>query len=86
MTSDEALRDIKGYASANRFSLTPHAILRARQRGASRADVRSALMNATSCAVGQQRDRWEVVGTDLDGDDLKLVVVLEAGVLVVTLF
>ncbi len=82
----EALRDIKGYASANRFHVHPHAMRRARERGASRADIHAALTSATTCAVGQAPGRWEVVGADLDGDPLKLAVVFEGGLLVITLF
>jgi hypothetical protein len=86
VTPAEALRDIKGYASANRFNIHPHALKRARERGATRAHIQAALTNATTCVVGQMPGRWEVVGTDLDGDPLKLAVVFEDGLLVITLF
>jgi hypothetical protein len=44
-----------------------------------------ALREATGCQA-EQDDRFKVFGADRDGDDLTMVVVLEAGVLVVTLF
>jgi hypothetical protein len=54
------------------------------QRGASAAHVRAALSGATKCVA--DADKWKVTGPDLDGDDLTCVVVIEGGVLVVTLF
>ncbi len=55
------------------------------ERGVLQADLRHALVNARSCAV-QRSDSWRVEGIDLDGDDLSVVVVIEDGLLVVTLF
>jgi hypothetical protein len=57
-----------------------------RERGASRADVRRALETATGCEA-EPDERWKVTGgVDLDGDPLGAVVVLEDGVVVVTVF
>lgn len=42
-------------------------------------------MNARSCAP-QTDGKWKVEGSDLDGDDLTVVVVIDDGLLVVTLF
>jgi hypothetical protein len=55
------------------------------QRNVRRADVRHALMGARACAA-QPNGRYKVAGPDFDGDDLHVVVVIEDGVLVVTLF
>jgi hypothetical protein len=55
------------------------------ERGATVADVRHALTNATSCEAAE-RGRWRVTGKDLDQEVLRVVVVLEAGVVVVTVF
>lgn len=55
------------------------------QRNLKPGDLRSALVSAASCK--DQRDgKWKVTGPDLDGDALDVVVVIEAGVLVVTVF
>jgi hypothetical protein len=55
------------------------------ERGVRAADLRNALVNARSCAP-QAGERWKVEGSDLDGDDLTVVVVIDDGLLVVTLF
>ncbi len=80
----QALADVRGYASAGRISYTNHARARMATRGANAAHVRSALMGATACVA--DADKWKVTGPDLDGDDLTCVVVIEAGVVVVTVF
>lgn len=48
-------------------------------------DLRNALVNARSCSA-QKDDRWKVEGSDLDGDDLTVVGVIDDGLLIVTLF
>jgi hypothetical protein len=55
------------------------------ERGATSRDVMVALAGAHSCRA-QPQERWRVEGRDEDGDELTLVVVLEDGALVVTLF
>jgi hypothetical protein len=54
-------------------------------RGARRADVHAALSGATDCKTGDD-GRWRVTGKDLDGDELTVVVALDDGVVVVTVF
>ena len=54
------------------------------KRGASRWDVRTALVSATECRAAA--GRWKIRGHDRDGDELLVVVVLEDGVVVVTVF
>ena len=87
MTAEElkALDDVRGYAGANRIILSRHAERRMDQRGASYEDVRHALANAHDCR-GQHDGTWRVSGADLDGDEVTIVVALEDGVVVVTLF
>ena len=82
---NDALRDIIGYAAAGRFRIEPHCRVRMRERGSSVEDVRYALVNAESC-TGQPNGRWKVKSSDLDGDELTMIVVLQSGVIVVTLF
>ena len=55
------------------------------ERGAQYEDVRQALANARRCKAADQ-GRWKVSGDDLDGDELTLVVAIEAGVVVVTVY
>lgn len=85
VSSEEALRDIRGFASAGRLRIELHARQRMRERGASFADVKHALAGAQRCRL-QENGRWRVDGEDLDGDELTAVVVLESGVVVVTVF
>jgi hypothetical protein len=81
----QALGDVRGYALANRIEYAPHARLRMRERHVSREDVRSALVTAMSCQA-EPDERWKVPGVDTFGDDLAVIVVIEDGVVVVTLF
>jgi hypothetical protein len=87
VTDDEALRDVRGFASANRVRFTRHARERAAQRAGGTVGelhVLHALKNATACVSSETK--WKVSGPDLDGDELEAVVVIESGVIVVTLF
>lgn len=91
MKPAEALEAIRGYALANRIVLTPHAQERMRRRNVRTADVRHGLVSARR-AVFQpkkpdwQSDRWKLESTDLDGVELELVVSIEDGVIVVTVY
>ena len=85
MSPAEALRDIRGFSAAGRIRIEGHARQRMAERGARYADVVHALSNASGCAL-QENGRWRVNGEDLEGDDLTAIVVLEQGVVVVTLF
>ena len=71
--------------SAGQIVIAGHARARMGERGVTLGDVRHALSNATACKA-QPNGRWRVTGPELDGDELVLVVVLEAGVVVVTVF
>jgi len=84
-TAAIALKDINGYAAANRITLTDHAIRRARQRNASIADIRHGLMTAQTCK-DQNDGTWKVFSEDLDGDELILIVALQSEDLIITLF
>lgn len=84
-TPDEALQDVRGYASAGRVVVTSHARQRMQERGARMADVQAALAGATRCEPAKE-NRWKVTGPDLDGDELSAIVVVEDGVVVITLF
>ena len=88
MDSAEALRAVRGLARANRVVFTKHAAREAVECGASRDDVCCALANATSIrASGRGRaSDWTVTGPDKSGDDLEIAVVVENGVLVITVY
>ncbi|HEY3545334.1 MAG TPA: DUF4258 domain-containing protein [Propionicimonas sp.] len=82
----EALEAVKGYAGANRIYIGDHARERMEERGATERDIREALMTASACGL-QTNGRWKVTGgRDLDGTELELVVVIEDGLVVMTLF
>lgn len=81
----EALREIRGLAGANRVRFTGHARRRMTERGAQVNDVLNALRNASRCTSDTDAPgRWKVFGEDLDGAELVAVVVIEDGVLVIT--
>jgi hypothetical protein len=86
MTAAEALAEIRGLAAAGRVEFTDHAREEMEDASADFLDVLNALRKATSCRYQKQKDRWKVVGPDLDADDLTIVVALDDGVLVVTVW
>jgi hypothetical protein len=79
------LVDIRGFARANRVELSGHAKTRCYERGITFREVVDALADARSCAA-EPKARWRVDGTDRDGDALVLVVAIEDGLLVVTVY
>jgi hypothetical protein len=80
-----ALADIRGYAAADRILIVRHAWQRMAERGARYEDVRHALAGARKCRAAEQ-GRWKVFGEDREEDELVCVVIIEAGVVVVTVF
>ena len=87
MTSAEesALADIRGYAAANRIQLTLHARQRMEQRRTRFQELRSILMKAPACS-SLPSERWRVHGMDVDGDTLEVIVVIQDGLIIITLF
>jgi hypothetical protein len=83
--SAEVLKTIRGYAAANRITLTGHARKRMAERNVRYADIRTALVNARSCRPADGTN-WRATGPDVDGDDLDVVVALEDGLIVVTIY
>ena len=86
MTEAQALREVRGLASAGRVEFTDHARDEMEEAGAGFLDVMNALRKATSCRHQPKSDRWKVLGPDRDGEELTVIVVLEDGVLVVTVW
>ena len=85
MTPGEALADIRGHAQAGRVEFTGHAVLRARQRGVRIGEAVTALAYAHGCRHDED-EKWRALCRDRDGDLLELIVAIEDGLLVVTLF
>jgi hypothetical protein len=79
----KALEDVRGFAGARRVVLPKHARDEMYQAGAQVEDVLHALANADSIRASHS-GRWKVTGKDLDGDDLDVVVLIEDGLIVVT--
>ena len=81
-----ALAEIHRLAQFDRIRFTRHAADRMDQRGAKREDVRAALVSGT-VAIAQERGGWRVEGgVDSAGDELTVIVDIEADVIVITLF
>jgi hypothetical protein len=86
VTPAEALETAHRAGATGQFFVSIHARERQGERTAHRADIREALRTTTKAKL-QENERWRLDGgTDLDGDDLTLIVVFEAGVIVVTVF
>lgn len=87
MTDAEALEEIKRLVGLGRVVFTRHARERMGDRSATAGDVCEAMLTARSAAWQADRSNWRVSGgVDLDGDDLTIIVDIEADVVVVTLF
>lgn len=66
---------------------TGHARQRMRQRGANERDVENGLLTATTCAWQDDHQTWHCEGgVDCDGDDIEVSVVIDADVVVVTVY
>ena len=85
MNAAEALKLIQAAGRTGGFWIERHARLRMAQRGAQVADIQRGLTVARSCKL-QDNGRWKVPTEDLNGDDLTLIVALDNGVVIVTLF
>jgi hypothetical protein len=85
VTSAEALADIRGYARAGRVEFTEHVVMRARQRRVRIGEIVTALAYTHDCRH-EESEKWRALCRDRDGDLLEMIVVIEDGLLVVTLF
>jgi hypothetical protein len=70
----------------NDFVLTSHVLERMGQRKVRRADIVECGRTAKKCTHDPARDTYKVAGFDLDGDDLTVVVGIDNGVVIVTVF
>jgi hypothetical protein len=55
------------------------------KRNVSYEELEEALLNAKSC-LPDRDGKWKVIGPDADGDDLTVIIVLDDGVRVVTVY
>jgi hypothetical protein len=87
VSDERALGEIKRLTRLNRVVFRMHARERMKIRGAVVGDVLNALVSATSARWQHEQETWRVDGgVDCDGDDLTVIVDLEADVIVVTIF
>lgn len=89
MTSDEAKSTISALASASpaNIAFAPHARDQMSARKLSFHDVRNVLIHASSCVASTEGvARWVLHGVDLDGEDTRVVCVIEGRVIVITVF
>jgi len=71
----------------NDFILTFHAEQeRMPQRNVRRADIVECGRTAKKCALDPTRGTYKVLGHDLDGEDLTVIVGIDNGVVVVTVY
>jgi hypothetical protein len=82
-----ALTEIKRLAGLNRIVYSSHARDRMFERGATARDVRAALLSATVARWQADRRNFKVDGgVDCDGDEMTVIVDIQADVIVVTIF
>ena len=87
MSDAKALGEIKRLTKLDRVIFRMHARERMATRGAVAGDVLNALLSATTASWQHDHETWRVGGgVDRDGDDLTVIVDLEADVIVVTIF
>lgn len=81
-----ALEAILGFAAANRIRFTRHARDQMAERGVTRADVRHALLRASQAIWQGDKQNWRVNSFDLASDKLRVILAIEDGDVVVTVF
>jgi len=86
VTDAEALATVRRLALAGSYRVSRHAQERAAERGVRVGDIRHGLINATAARWQADRATWRLESVDREGDGLTLAVVIEALVVVVTVF
>lgn len=86
ISPDEVLAEVRRCGARGLVRYSTHALRRMDERNVREKDVLCALRSAARCGPADRPGRWKVFGQDLDDDELVLVVVLQAGVIVVTVF
>ena len=88
LTPDEVVSQAHLAGHTRQFrTAEPHVSQRMAERGATRRCISRALQTASKAIHQPEQDRWKLTGgIDIDGDELVLIVRIDRGVLVVTLF
>lgn len=85
--SGDVLREAHLAGKLDQFQLTEHALAEAKEANARHSDIRNALKTAKAALFQSENGRWKLVGgTDIEGVELKLIIELRHGVLIVTVF
>mgnify|MGYP001404377411 CR=1 FL=1 len=85
MKNRDVVRDIRGFAAARRVRVTSHGRKRMSERGVTYADLRHGLMSANDCEEGANGG-WKVCTSDMSGDPLTVILFIQDGLLIVTVF
>lgn len=85
MKPAEALALIKRAAMTQQLEYQTHARRRMAERRVRRVDVEQACLTAPE-AILQDNERWRLDGQDASGDDLTVIVTIDAGIVIVTVF
>jgi hypothetical protein len=80
------LDQIRRFGRLRQIEYADHARDQMKARNVSRADVQRALVSAGRIWPADEPGRWEVEGWDLDHTALRVVVAIERGALVVTVY
>ena len=85
MTARKALQAAKAAGRTGQFYIvTTHPF---GKHNVTRIDIAKGLATATRATYQAENDRWRVEGgTDLDGDDLTVILAFDEGVIVVTAY
>lgn len=86
VTVADMLARVRGYTRAGRWMVDRHhCVPRMRQRHIQMRDIEHGLLAGTECHL-QENGRWKLGTTDCDGDPLVLILHVDDGILVVTVF
>ena len=85
MSPDDALVLIQEYGREENIFLTQHAIERMLERNVEMEDILRAIETATVCKH-QEGSKWKVIGEDWFCDELTLIISIEGGNVVITLY
>lgn len=88
MDAAQALVEVRRLALQGRVQITHHAAVERFYRHGGRGHILHALVHADEARASrpEHRSDWVVTGPDLDGDAIDLAVVIEADVVVITVF
>lgn len=85
MNPTRALKRIRDLARNGDYVITAYCAARMWQRSISRVDVVAVLTRSRRC-FAQENGRWKLEGVDMSGDPLVVIVEIQDGVVVVTVY